>query len=649
MTTNGGQALKSGRGQRPKSSGFISSLRLMSAADFDVWNLIKRNDITNSYNMTLRYRTNKGVTAKRPSTSGGTIQRRRKASNDVPATTDGDQIDAPPATIEEVISRETEQLFAEEFDFDGEEPQEPPQYPHLVHKPGTHAQELYLKACREYGVPRSHRFYRSLTGDRVVMKRQRLGPLGLKACAVALVDTFAIHTIDLTDNGLGPKGAAYIAEVLRENIFIKCLILADNALGGEGVESLAKVITKLDNLTSLDLSGNGLGDKEAEQVRPLIEETTKLTELNLSHNEFREAGGKIIGDALFWNDTITSLDLSWNHLRRKGALKIAESLQKNAGLTHLDLSWNGLHLAGCRALGKALEKNVTLTDLDLSSNRVDKECLDTMLKSLRKNIKLKTLKLGSNPLRPEDALVLLIFLQQFPTSGLTNIDLRDQLVDEPFLRMLSELKEGRDLDVTYGRVRGATMDCMDETEGSLMDEGPVVVFTEFGSIVHVDVMAILREIDYTDDCAINQEKIQYGLKELYLPLSDRCLELMVKRLDISQLMPDKDSNKSEPEAGSFITQTVKSRHLSSASDTVNVHVRQKLQSAMTRKMSGNSRYRVGLEAMRTRARREGSDGVSHDILDRLRDHFFVEEAPPEVEEDEAGSEEDFEKLLTSNI
>lgn len=69
----------------------------------------------------------------------------------------------------------------------GEEPQEPPRYPHLVHKPGTYTQELYLKACKRFQIPRSSLFYKSLLLDTIVMKRQRLGPIGMKACAIALV------------------------------------------------------------------------------------------------------------------------------------------------------------------------------------------------------------------------------------------------------------------------------------------------------------------------------------------------------------------------------------------------------------------------------------------------------------------------------
>ena len=68
-----------------------------------------------------------------------------------------------------------------------EEPPDPPLYPHLVHKPGTYIQELYRKACKEYGVVRSSKFYKSLTTDKIIMRRQRLGPLDVKTCAIALM------------------------------------------------------------------------------------------------------------------------------------------------------------------------------------------------------------------------------------------------------------------------------------------------------------------------------------------------------------------------------------------------------------------------------------------------------------------------------
>ena len=73
------------------------------------------------------------------------------------------------------------------FSYSAEEEPEPPLYPHLVHKPGTHIQELYRKACKEYGVVRSSKFYKSLNTDKIIMRRQRLGPLDVKACAIALM------------------------------------------------------------------------------------------------------------------------------------------------------------------------------------------------------------------------------------------------------------------------------------------------------------------------------------------------------------------------------------------------------------------------------------------------------------------------------
>ena len=73
------------------------------------------------------------------------------------------------------------------FYLTAEEPPEPPLYPHLVHKPGTFLQELYRKACKEYGVVQYTKFYKGLTSDKIVMRRQRLSPLDVKSCAIALM------------------------------------------------------------------------------------------------------------------------------------------------------------------------------------------------------------------------------------------------------------------------------------------------------------------------------------------------------------------------------------------------------------------------------------------------------------------------------
>lgn len=67
-----------------------------------------------------------------------------------------------------------------------EEAPDVPLYPHLEHTPGTQTQELYLATCRHLNVAPCTCFYKSLTRDTIVLKRQRLGPVGVKACAVAL-------------------------------------------------------------------------------------------------------------------------------------------------------------------------------------------------------------------------------------------------------------------------------------------------------------------------------------------------------------------------------------------------------------------------------------------------------------------------------
>ncbi|XP_060567827.1 leucine-rich repeat-containing protein 74A-like [Ruditapes philippinarum] len=535
---------------------------------------------------------------------------------------------------------ENENFFKENYDFDGEEPEEPPRYPHLVHTPGTYTQELYLKACKRFQIPHSSFFYKHLLNDTIVLKRQRLGPIGMKACAIALVETLNVHTLDVTDNNLGPDGARYLAELISENNFLKHLNVSSNALGEEGVRILADAIKKTDSLESLDISDNGLGDMQAEAVRPIIEDTNNLKILILSHNELRDEGGKLIGDALLWSDTIQHLDLSWNKLHRRGAIKVAEALVKNTSITSLDLSWNGLHMEGITALGKALEKNNTLTELNISDNRINRACLDKLCTSLRKNTTLKTLHIKKNPLTHEDAIVVLRFLQDNPSSGITCLDLSEICVDENFLAVLDELRSTRELTVHHGKLRGHDMSIQDNDEGLLLKEDSWHVLEELSYVLGVNIVKLLIGISDELRCGLTPDDMVNSLKILKNPLSDKCSEILVKRLNIDakgfvDFSSKRAPNKRKPSAnlrrrlsvietlqeiGSMIEEDNNENNSEEDEPKEKVpvnaseRIRRYLFRVMTRRMSGSSVYRRDVEIMS----QDGETMLKYQIIDMLR-------------------------------
>ncbi|XP_045206580.2 uncharacterized protein LOC123558779 [Mercenaria mercenaria] len=625
--------------QRTRSVGFFNTRpkEERPSSQFDVWKLIKRSNVDSPYCLALRYRSAIYPTAARRahSTTPATIHRRRK-NTDSAMTSESDGRSSQLSLLNDL--HDGENFFKENYDFDGEEPQEPPRYPHLVHKPGTYIQELYLKACRQLQIPHSSFFYKSLTGEEIVLKRQRLGPIGMKACAVALVETLNIHTLDLTDNNLGPDGARYLAELIAENNFIKHLNVSSNALGYEGVRVLADVIKRTDTIETLNLSDNGIGDRQAEAVRPIIEDTNKLKRLNLSHNELRDEGGKLVGEALLWSDTIEHLDLSWNHLRRKGVIKIAEALVKNIGLSSLNLSWNGLHMSGITALAKALEKNSTLTDLDVSNNRVDKSCLDKLCVSLRKNSTLSTLKIGQNPLKHEDAVTVLTFLQENPSSGLKCIDLSDISVDETFLAVLDDLQSAKELTVKRGKLRGHEMTIHDYDEGLLLKEDSWHVLEEISYVLGVNIVKLFIDISDELHCFLTPDQLVNGLKILMNPLSDKSTDILVKRLDRDEkgyvdFSSKRNANKRKPSAKTgrrfSVIETLheigstmvdKDEHDSDEEDPVekvpenaSERIRKCLFRVMTRRMNGSTVYRKDVEIMS----QNGEMMLKHQIIDML--------------------------------
>ncbi|XP_050417176.1 leucine-rich repeat-containing protein 74B [Patella vulgata] len=389
---------------------------------------------------------------------------------------------------------------------------------------------VYLRTCGDMKIIPANYILKNLPTDRLVLKHHILGPRGTKALAVALVENSTVQVLDLEDNGIGLRGATYLAEMLEENNFITELRLADNLLGGEGVKAILDVIKDPDFIRVLDFSGADLQESDGHLFTQIIEDSHNLKELYLNHNSFREVGGELIGDAIGWNDTLEVLDLSWNHLRLKGAVSIAQGLAINDGIKVLNLSWNGFHLSGCKELAKALEKNSTLEELDISANRISKICLTELIKGLAKNETLRVLKLSHNPITSSGALYILNNIKDVTTSALQEIDLGDQCVEPEFVRVYEELKETRNLTITHGSVLGQDGTAEDDEE-ELINENPVIVLMEFGKLMGLRLIDLFSMMDKDNSKTLTREEIKQGLLEANIPLTEKCLNKLVHKLD----------------------------------------------------------------------------------------------------------------------
>ncbi|KAK3100393.1 hypothetical protein FSP39_019230, partial [Pinctada imbricata] len=556
---------------------------------FDIWNLIKRPNTTEPYVLTTRYRVCKNP-VRRAKLSLGIRRKRRPESR---ADSEGES-NHSIATTEFDYDRE---YFCDEYDFDADPEDLADTKPVKL---GTPSQELYKRACNYLKVTPISYFLRNMNSYKIIMPYHPLGIKGLKACCMALLNNSEVQVLDLTDCDIDVNGAVYIADLLRENHFITDLSLAENPLGIEGAKKILDVIVELDNIISLNLSGRVIYRSRGTSERKLNDETNHLRRLILSHNEFREVGGKLFGEYLSWNDTIEELDLSWNHLRNEGARELAEGLKDNRGLKSLDISWNGFYMKGCEYLAAALEKNTELLELNLNCNRISKDCLGKLTAGLRKNTTLKVLKLAWNPIMSTGAMDLLTTIEE-KGIPLEELDIHTQLVETSFVQLAKTLEKDRGLRVRYGMVRGQNpLDEVGDDE-FLMEENPSVVLMEFTRLMGFRPMDLLAAFDKDKSNSLDRQEIKEGLRVYCIPLSDRCLDYLIGKLDLdgdgfidlAEIMSAKADHRLKESRMHKATQ-----HNISVEDTEVGRVRMKLQKLMARKMDGNPTFRARVEAFR---------------------------------------------------
>nr|XP_022320824.1 leucine-rich repeat-containing protein 74A-like isoform X2 [Crassostrea virginica] len=602
-------------------------------SQFDTWNLANRPHVFESYTLTTKYRQCKNPVTRRIKGGVGFKRRRRPESR---AESEGGESNQSFATSDLDLDKE----FPDDFDYDADIVEDAD--PKVVVK-RTQNQELYIRACKFLDVIPVSLFMRHLEEEKIKLRHHYLGPDGTKACCMALLSNSTVTSLDLTDTNLGADGARHIADLLRENHFITELSLADNLLGIDGIKPILDVIEQLDNIVSLNLSGNNLKEKDAEEFRGVFEETQHLKRLVLSHNEFREVGGEIFGELIGYNDTIEVLDLSWNHLRNDGAKELALGLEDNKGLKMLDLSWNGFHKKGCQHLGDALLVNSDLQELNLNCNRINKDCLEKLLKGFKQNSSLRTLKLAWNPITSAGAQMLLNTCEERPDIGLKEIDISTQLVEPSFQDGAHTLDKERGIKILYGMVRGQDPSDGDQDEDGLLQENPTLVLMEFARLMGFRPMDLLSTFDKDKSNSLDKDEIKMGLRLYCIPLSDRCLDFMVEKLDV-----DGDGEIDLKQWSHYfdcrylyqrevmqakVEYKLKEREMHKASQNWNFdientdigRVRIKLQRLMQKKMDGNPTFRARVDLFQEALKEGKLKSVFNDKRERSKERERIQQ------------------------
>ncbi|CAD5116070.1 DgyrCDS5000 [Dimorphilus gyrociliatus] len=390
---------------------------------------------------------------------------------------------------------------------------------------------LYCRMCAHLKIPPAKIFFRNLTKNQISVSYRILGPEGAKACAAALSENAHVETFDMTGNEIGNRGARYMAEMLHENVYLTSLILAENGISGEGLNLLSQVLPLNKTLKSFDISGNDLTEKDSTAIAHIIKFSTTLKELKVSHNVFAEKGGIELGPAIADSESVQHLDLSWNHLRLKGAIAVADGIKKSVTLLSVNISWNGFYLPGSRALCRMLEENEVLQELDISSNRLNRECIEVICNGLKKNKTLKVLKINSNPMTGDGAIHLIQTIQNNPQIAIRELDLSGQTVDKLFLNTVIEAEKARgELIVRHGVVFGHTDTSQEATE--FVNDDPMMVLMEYTRQMNMRLVDLFTSLDADGSASLTRQEFRDGLLSVNIPLSSRCLDRLINKLDM---------------------------------------------------------------------------------------------------------------------
>ncbi|XP_060605458.1 uncharacterized protein LOC132757976, partial [Ruditapes philippinarum] len=140
---------------------------------FDIWGLIRRANTTDPYILMAKHRMNKSP-SKRAKTTGKLVGRRRRRVSTAESV-DGD-------SNRSVTSLDMyDEGPGDDFDFDAEEEV------HDSRSPMEHCQDMYNKACKEFGVHPVANFHNALKTDKCVLRHRQMTADEIKAIAVALV------------------------------------------------------------------------------------------------------------------------------------------------------------------------------------------------------------------------------------------------------------------------------------------------------------------------------------------------------------------------------------------------------------------------------------------------------------------------------
>ena len=115
--------------------------------------------------------------------------------------------------------------------------------------------DVYTKACKLLKITPAQYFMRNITHTEIDLGHRSLGPVGVRAVAIALLKNTCVGKLNLQDNGIGEEGMRSVSAIFEQNYFITDLNVADNHFKVKGAEHLAKTLAVCNTLKKIDISG----------------------------------------------------------------------------------------------------------------------------------------------------------------------------------------------------------------------------------------------------------------------------------------------------------------------------------------------------------------------------------------------------------
>lgn len=382
---------------------------------------------------------------------------------------------------------------------------------------------IYQRACEKLGIVPASYFVRHMVEPNVMMSHHGLGPLGIRAMALALLYNTKVTNLSIRDNGIGEEGGQIVAKLLRENYFIVELDMSENQLGRNAVVEIAVTLKENNTLTKLGLAGNSLDDKDADIICQSLLVNNSLTHLDLSSNKLSNKACEYFAKVLDESITLLELDLSWNHIQFQGGQILAKGLQGNVKLRSLNLAWNGLTSEGAKAIAVALVENATLQVLDLSSNRISDTGAFKIARYLENNCSLEVVRLAKNNIENNGACAILNSITKNNDSRLKKIDLTGVIVKNEFNLIVEKLKTIREIEIIT--------DEMPEARKKEDEPDPGTLLRNYIAKENVLIVDLFRKLDRDGSMQVSVKEFAEGLQKSNVGLTQFELDKIIDMLD----------------------------------------------------------------------------------------------------------------------